>query len=185
MYGSDITPVTGSMPFQVLTAAFVRADFATAAQTTGGSGTIVVTNGADTTLFGTRVIEWPELLSSTVGQEYQTAALGNRWNTLEYVPTNIQVKLSQIKSLQDADVAEQFTKLLDMESGIWERLELKYKPVGTTTTVTTQNIITGRTISGTPEDMIVSLRTKPWYNWSAFILDSAVDGILNTSRLGW
>ena len=185
IYGSDITPVTGSMPFQVLTAAFVRADFATAAQTTGGSGTIVVTNGADTTLFGTRVIQWPELLSSTVGQEYQTAALGNRWNTLEYVPTNIQVKLSQIKSLQDTDVAEQFNKLLDMESGIWERLELKYKPVGTATTVTTQNIITGRTISGTPEDMIVSLRTKPWYNWSAFILDSAVDGILNTSRLGW
>jgi hypothetical protein len=185
MYGSDITPVTGSMPFQVLTAAFVRADFATAAQTTGGSGTIVVTNGADTTLFGTRVIQWPELLSSTVGQEYQTAALGNRWNTLEYVPTNIQVKLSQIKSLQDTDVADQFLRLLDMESGIWERLELKYKPVGTTTTVTTQNIITGRTISGTPEDMIVSLRTKPWYNWSAFILDSAVDGILDTSRLGW
>jgi hypothetical protein len=185
MYGSDITPVTGSMPFQVLTAAFVRADFATAAQTTGGSGTVVVTNGADTTVFGTRVIQWPQLLSSTVTQEYQTAALGNRWNTLEYVPTNIQVKLSQIKSLQDTDVAEQFALLLDMEHGIWERLELKYKPVGTTTTVTTQNIITGRTISGTPEDMIVSLRTKPWYNWSAFILDSSVDGILNTSRLGW
>ena len=185
MYGSDITPVTGSMPFQVLTASFVRADFATAAQTTGGSGTVVVTNGADTTVFGTRVIQWPQLLAATVSQEYQTAALGNRWNTLEYVPTNIQVKLSQIKSLQDTDVAEQFTKLLDMESGIWERLELKYKPVGTTTTVTSQNIITGRTISGTPEDMIVSLRTKPWYNWSAFILDSAVDGILDTSRLGW
>jgi hypothetical protein len=93
--------------------------------------------------------------------------------------------LSQIKSLNDTNVAEEFKNLLDMEKGIWERLELKYKPVGTTTTVTTQNIITGRTISGTPEDMIVSLRTKPWYNWSAFILDSSVDGILDTSRLGW
>ena len=185
MYGSDITPVTGSMPFEVLTAAFVRSDFATAAQTTGGSGTIVVTNGASETIYGTRVIEWPQLISSTVGQQYQTAALGNRWNTIEYVPTNIQVKMSQIKSLGDTNVAGAFRKLLDMESGIWERLELKYKPVGTTTTVTSQNIITGRTISGTPEDMVVSLRTKPWYNWSAFILDDAVDGILDTSRLGW
>jgi hypothetical protein len=185
MYGSDITPVTGSMPFEVLTASYVRADFATAAQSKIGSTTIIVPNGADEKVFGIRVIEWPLLMTSTVTQQYQTGALGSRWNTLEYVPTNIQVKLSQIKSLQDASVNTEFRKLLDMESGIWERLELKYKPVGTTTTVTTQNIISGRTISGTPEDMIVSLRTKPWYNWSAFILDDSFDGILDTSRLGW
>jgi len=185
MYGSDITPVTGSMPFQVLTASYVRADFATAAQSKVGSTTMIVPNGADENLFGIRVIEWPLLMTSTVGQQYQTGALGSRWNTLEYVPTNIQVKLSQIKSLQDASVNTAFRKLLDMESGIWERLELKYKPVGTSTTVTTQNIISGRTISGTPEDMIVSLRTKPWYNWSAFILDNSFEGILDTSRLGW
>ncbi len=185
MYGSDITPVTGSMPFEVLTASYVRADFATAAQSKIGSTTIIVPNGADEKVFGIRVIEWPLLMTSTVTQQYQTGALGSRWNTLEYVPTNIQVKLSQIKSLQDASVNTEFRKLLDMESGIWERLELKYKPVGTTTTVTTQNIISGRTISGTPEDMIVSLGTKPWYNWSAFILDDSFDGILDTSRLGW
>jgi len=101
------------------------------------------------------------------------------------VPTGLTIKLSQIKPILTFTPKQAFFKMIDMVSGIWERLELKYNPVGTATTVTTQNVITGRTISGTPEDMIVTFRTKPWYNWSAFILDDSVNGILDTSRLGW
>ena len=186
VYGSDITPVASSIPFQTLSASYNRADFATAAQTTATSGAVTfVANGASTTTFGTKVISWPQVFLITEGQEYLTAALGNRYNTLDYVPTGLTIKLSQIKPLGTFTQKETFFKMIDMVSGIWERLELKYKPVGTATTVTTQNVITGRTISGTPEDMIVTFRTKPWYNWSAFILDDTVNGILDTSRLGW
>ena len=186
VYGSDIAPVASSIPFQTLSASYNRADFATAAQTTATSGAVTfVANGASTTTFGTKVISWPQVFLITEGQEYLTAALGSRYNTLDYVPTGLTIKLSQIKPLGTFTEKETFFKMIDMVSGIWERLELKYKPVGTGTTVTTQNVTTGRTISGTPEDMIVTFRNKPWYNWSAFILDDTVNGILDTSRLGW
>jgi hypothetical protein len=186
VYGEDITPVAGSIPFQTLSASYNRADFATTAQTTATSGVItVVNNGASTTVYGNKVIAWPQVFLVSEGQEYLTAALGSRYNTLDYVPTALTIKLSQIKPLLLFAQKEAFFKMLDMVKGIWERLELKYKPVGTGTTVTSQNVITGRTISGTPEDMIVTFRTKPWYNWSAFILDDSVNGILDTSRLGY
>jgi hypothetical protein len=186
VYGSDITPVTGSMPFQTLTASYNRAEFATGSQVTDTSGTVsIVSNGASTTTYGTKLISFPQVFAITEGTEYQAYALVNRYNTLEYVPTAVTIKLSQIKPLNNFNTAEAFFKMIDMLTGIWERMELKYKPVGTATTVTTQNVITGRTISGTPEDMIVTFRTKPWYNWSAFILDDTVNGILDTSRLGW
>lgn len=186
VYGSDITPVTGSIPFQTLSASYNRADFATGAQTTGTSGAVTFeANGASTTTYGTKVISWPQVFMITSGQSYLTAALGNRYNTLDYVPTGLTIKLSQIKPLGTFTEKETFFKMIDMLTGIWERLELKYNPVGTGTTVTSQNVLTGRTISGTPEDMIVTFRTKPWYNWTAFILDDTTDGILDTSRLGW
>jgi hypothetical protein len=186
VYGSDITPVTGSIPFQTLTASYNRAEFATGSQVTNTSGTVsVVSNGASTTTFGTKLISFPQVFAITEGTEYQAYALVNRYNTLEYVPTAVTIKLSQIKPLGTFTAKEAFFKMIDMLTGMWERMELKYNPVGTNTTVTSQNVLTGRTISGTPEDMIVTFRTKPWYNWSAFILDSAVDGILDTSRLGW
>jgi hypothetical protein len=186
VYGSDITPNSSSIPFQTLSASYNRADFATGAQTTATSGGVTfVANDASTTTYGTKVIAWPQVFLITSGQTYLTSALGSRYNTLEYVPTSLTIKLSQIKPILTFTPKEAFFKMIDMLTGIWERVELKYKPVGTTTTVTTQNVITGRTISGTPEDMIVTFRTKPWYNWSAFILDDSVNGILDTSRLGW
>jgi hypothetical protein len=186
VYGSDIAATATSIPFQTLSASYVRSDFATGAQTTATSGAVTFeANGASTTTYGTKVISWPQVFLISEGQQYLTAALGNRYSTLDYVPTGLTIKLSQIKPLGSFFQKETFFKMIDMLSGIWERLELKYKPVGTTTTVTTQNIVTGRTISGTPEDMIVTFRTKPWYNWTAFILDDAIDGILDTSRLGW
>lgn len=186
VYGADITPVASSIPFESLSASFVRSDFATSAQTTATGGAVTeVANGASTMTYGSKVISWPQVFNITEGQTYLTAALGNRFNTLEYVPTDLTIKLSQIKPLLSFTQKETFFKMIDMVYGIWERLELKYKPVGTSTTVTSQCVITGRTISGTPEDMVVSFRTKPWYNWSALLLDDTVDGILDTSRLGW
>lgn len=186
VYGADITPNASSIPFQTLSASYNRADFATGAQTTDTSGAITfATNGASTTTYGTKVISWPQVFLLTEGQAYLTSALVNRYETLNYVPTALTIKLSQIKPLATFTKKETFFKMVDMGYGIWERLELKYTPVGTGTTVTSQNVITGRTISGTPEDMIVTFRTKPWYNWSAFILDDTVNGILDTSRLGW
>jgi hypothetical protein len=186
VYGSDIVSTGTSIVFQTLSASYNRADFATGAQTTATNGAVTFeTNGASTTTYGTKVIAWPQVFLITSGQTYLTSALGNRYNTLEYVPTALTVKLSQIKPLTNWTQKETFFKMIDMLTGIWERIELKYKPVGTATTVTSQNVLTGRTISGTPEDMIVTFRTKPWYNWSAFILDDSVNGILDTSRLGW
>ena len=186
VYGADITPNASSIPFQTLSASYNRADFATAAQTTDTGGTVTyATNGASTTTYGTKVISWPQVFLLTDGQAYLTSALVNRYDTLDYVPTALVIKLSQIKPLLTFTKKEAFFKMIDMAKGIWERLELKYTPVGTSTTVTSQNVITGRTISGTPEDMIVTFRTKPWYNWSAFILDDTVNGILDTCRLGW
>lgn len=186
VYGADITPVASSIPFESLSASYVRSDFATSAQTTATGGAVTeVANGASTTTYGSKVISWPQVFNITEGQTYLTAALGNRYNTLEYVPTDLTIKLSQIKPLLSFTQKVTFFKMIGMEEGIWERLELKYKPVGTSTTVTSQCVITGRTISGTPEDMVVSFRTKPWYNWSAFLLDDTVNGILDTSRLGW
>jgi hypothetical protein len=186
VYGSDITPTATSIPFQTLSASYVRSDFATGAQTTDTSGTTTYADtGASLTTYGTKVISWPQVFFITSGQTYLTSALGNRYNTLEYVPTALTVKLSQIKPLLLFTQHETFFKMIDMLTGIWERIDLQYKPVGTATTVTSQNVLTGRTISGTPEDMIVTFRTKPWYNWSAFILDDSVNGILDTSRLGW
>ena len=186
VYGADITPVTGSIPFDTLAAAYNRADFATAGQTTDTGGTVTyVTNGASTSTYGIKVISWPQVFLVTEGQTYLTSALINRYDTLAYVPTSLTIKLSQIKPLTTLAQKQAFFKMIDMLSGIWERLELQYKPVGTTTTVTSQNVITGRTISGTPEEMVVSFRTKPWYNWSALILDDTINGILDTSRLGY
>jgi hypothetical protein len=169
-----------------LSASYNRADFATGAQTTATNGAVTfATNGASTTTYGTKVIAWPQVFLLTEGQTYLTAALANRYNTLEYVPNAVTIKLSQIKSSLLYTTKEAFCKMLDVNAGIWERMELKYKPVGTANTVTSQNVITGRTISGTPEDIIATFRTKPWYNWSAFILNDTVNGILDTSRLGW
>jgi hypothetical protein len=92
------------------------------------------------------------------------------------------MRLSQIKTLSTASEIE-FVSMLDMLTGMWERMELKYTPVGSSVAVMSQNIITGRTISGTPEDMYVSFRTKPYYNWNAFELNDSFNGVLGGGTL--
>ena len=184
VYGSDITPVAGSLVFNTLQAAYVRSDFATTAQTNSASASpTVVSNSADSSVYGTKTISWPSLLTpSPETSEYQAYALVNRFDTLGYVPTNVEMRLSQIKTLSTASEIE-FVSMLDMLTGMWERMELKYTPVGSSVAVMSQNIITGRTISGTPEDMYVSFRTKPYYNWNAFELNDSFNGVLGGGTL--
>jgi len=177
LYGSGIAG--SDLPLKTLTAAYNKADFATNAQVTSTTGVVVeAASGASTTTYGTKYISWPQAPAVTSGQEFQTAALVNRYNTFDYVPTSATTNLSMVKALNSYASAATFMGLLDMSSGIWERLELKYIPYGTAVTIISQNVITGRTISGTPEDLTISLRTKQWNNWSAFILDNDFDGIL-------
>ena len=184
VYGSDITPVAGSLVFNTLQAAYVRSDFATTAQTNSASASpTVVSNSADSSVYGTKTISWPSLLTpSPETSEYQAYALVNRFDTLGYVPTNVEMRLSQIKTLSTASEIE-FVSMLDMLTGMWERMELEYTPVGSNVAVMSQNIITGRTISGTPEDMYVSFRTKPYYNWNAFELNDSFNGVLGGGTL--
>lgn len=184
VYGSDIAPVAGSLVFNTLQAAYVRSDFATSAQINSSSASpIVVSNSADSSVYGTKTISWPSLLTpSPETSEYQAYALVNRFDTLGYVPTNVEMRLSQIKSL-DTTSQVQFVSMLDMLTGMWERMELKYTPVGSNVAVMSQNIITGRTISGTPADVFVSFRTKPYYNWNAFELDDSFNGVLGGGTL--
>ena len=184
LYGSGIAG--SDLPLKTLTAAYNKADFATNAQVTSPTGVVVeASSGASTTTYGTKYISWPQVPEVSSGQDYQTAALVNRYNTFDYVPTSATTNLSMVKALNSYASALKFLGLLDMNGGIWERLELKYIPYGTAVTITSQNVITGRTISGTPEDLTISLKTKQWYNWSALVLDDTIDGILDTSRLGW
>jgi len=184
LYGDGIAG--SDLPLKTLTAAYNKADFATNAQTTSTSGVVVeAANGANTSIYGTKYISWPQLPEVESGQDYQTAALVNRYNTFDYVPTSATTNLSMVKALNSFTSASKFMRLLDMDYGMWERLELKYVPYGTTTTITSQNVIIGRTISGTPEDLTISLRTKQWFNWSALILDDTFDGILGESDISY
>lgn len=184
LYGNGIA--SSDFPLRTLTAAFNKADFATNAQVTSTTGVVVeAASGASITTYGTKFISWPQAPAVSSGQSFQTAALVNRYNTFDYVPTSATTTLSMVKALNSYTSAQKFMNLLDMSSGIWERLELKYIPYGTAVTITSQTVITGRTITGTPEDLTISLRTKQWYNWSALILNDTFDGILDTSRLGW
>lgn len=184
LYGSGIA--SSDLPLKTLTAAYNKADFATNAQVTSTTGiTVEASNGASANTYGTKYISWPQAPAVSSGQDFQTAALVNRYNTFDYVPTSATTNLSMVKALNSYASAAKFMGLLDMDSGIWERLELKYIPFGTAVTITSQTVITGRTITGTPEDLTISLRTKQWYNWSALILNDTFDGILDTGRLGW
>ena len=47
--------------------------------------------------------------------------------------------------------------------------------------------LSARSNNATPTGIMAAYDTSAnvWYNWSAFILDDTVNGILDTSRLGW
>ena len=82
-----------------------------------------------------------------------------------------------------ADAAEPFwNKILDIESVMWQPVQLTYTPTGCAQQ-TKMSVIRSRRISATPSDCQVTLGLLPAYQYQSFILNDTYLGILDSSRI--
>jgi hypothetical protein len=82
-----------------------------------------------------------------------------------------------------ADAAEPFwNKILDIESVMWQPVQLTYTPTGCAQQ-TKISVIASRRISATPSNCQVTLGLLPAYQYQSFILDDTYLGILDSSRI--
>ena len=152
------------------------------------SNTITSFNSASTTKYGQRFRSYtqagfPFILSpSTAPQQTTNDSWTNRFGEITFAPEELTLSSKMVQSAA-ADAAEPFwNKILDIETAMWQPVQLTYTPTGCAQQ-TKMSVITSRRISATPSDCQVTLGLLPAYQYQSFILDDTYLGILDSSRV--
>ena len=150
--------------------------------------TITSFNSASTTKYGQRFRSYtqagfPFILSpSTAPQQTTNDSWTNRFGEITFAPEELSFSSKMVQSAA-ADAAEPFwNKILDIESVMWQPVQLTYTPTGCAQQ-TKMSVIQSRRISATPSDCQVTLGLLPAYQYQSFILDDTYLGILDSSRI--
>tara|TARA_R110000868_G_scaffold256187_1_gene512905 strand:+ start:20 stop:1288 length:1269 start_codon:yes stop_codon:yes gene_type:complete len=150
------------------------------------SNTITSFNPTSTTKYGQRFRSYTQVgftpLDSAASQTITNNSWINRFGEITFAPQELTLSSKMVESAA-ADAAEPFwNKILDIESVMWQPVQLTYTPTGCAQQ-TKMSVITSRRISATPSDCQVTLGLLPAYQYQSFILDDTYLGILDSSRV--
>ena len=151
-----------------------------------GSNTITSFNPTSTTKYGQRFRSYTQAgftpFDSNVSQQNTNNSWINRFGEITFAPEELSFSSKMVQSAA-ADAAEPFwNKILDIESVMWQPVQLTYTPTGCAQQ-TKMSVIRSRRISATPSDCQVTLGLLPAYQYQSFILDDTYLGILDSSRI--
>ena len=148
-----------------------------------GTTTLTSFNATSTTKYGQRFRSYTQAGFSTSAQQTTTNnSWINRFGEITFAPQELTLSSKMVQSAA-ADAAEPFwNKILDIESVMWQPVQLTYTPTGCAQQ-TKMSVIQSRRISATPSDCQVTLGLLPAYQYQSFILDDTYLGILDSSRI--
>ena len=148
-----------------------------------GTSTLTSFNAISTTKYGQRFRQYSQVGFATTAQQTTTNdSWINRFGEITFAPEELSFSLKMVQSAA-ADAAEPFwNKILDIESVMWQPVQLTYTPTGCAQQ-TKMSVIRSRRISATPSDCQVTLGLLPAYQYQSFILNDTYLGILDSNRI--
>jgi len=174
--------VTGTkFPFDIndFTQEFNNDDLVTEAQYQGsyvGSAAITSTNTTGTSAYGSRTLAFTSTWLPDVATVTAMATnMTNRYSAAEFTPASLSLKASQVKAYCADAAHSQWYNLLGISSGLWQKASITWTGSGAVSQTAT-SCISGRQISVTPEDTVISLSLLNWTDNHSFILDTDILG---------
>lgn len=147
--------------------------------------TITSFNPTSTTKYGQRFRSYTQaafVAFDVFTQQRTNDSWINRFGDITFAPQELSFSSKMVQSAA-ADAAEPFwNKILDIESVMWQPVQLTYTPTGCAQQ-TKMSVIRSRRISATPSDCQVTLGLLPAYQYQSFILNDTYLGILDSSRI--
>ena len=178
------------LPFRQLKLEFNDDEFVTQAEINRTSGTAQYSfNDTGSTTWGPKSVSISGLpLTSDTDSLSYAQWFTNRFNQVNFTPSSLEITGSMIKS-KCADGALEYVKYLmyapgnSIRSIIWRPIQVKWTGAGNTSN--TKNVLPNRvTLTATPTDWTIKLGTVDAVTNGAFILNSTIQGVLNTNKLG-
>lgn len=148
--------------------------------------TVTTFNSTSTTKYGQRFRSYTQagfdFFDGGFDQRRTNDSWVNRFGEITFAPEELSFSSKMVQSAA-ADAAEPFwNKILDIESVMWQPVQLTYTPTGCAQQ-TKMSVIQSRRISATPSDCKVTLGLLPAYQYQSFILNDTYLGILDSSRI--
>ena len=148
--------------------------------------TVTSFNSTSTTKYGQRFRSYTQagfdFFDGGANQQSTNNSWINRFGEITFAPQELTLSSKMVQSAA-ADAAEPFwNKILDIESVMWQPVQLTYTPTGCAQQ-TKMSVIQSRRISATPSDCQVTLGLLPAYQYQSFILNDTYLGILDSSRI--
>jgi hypothetical protein len=151
-----------------------------------GSNTITSFNSTSTTKYGQRFRSYTQAgftpFDNNVSQTNTNNSWVNRFGEITFAPQELTLSSKMVQSVAADAAAPFWNKILDIESVMWQPVQLIYTPTGCAQQ-TKMSVIQSRRISATPSDCQVTLGLLPAYQYQSFILDDTYLGILDSSRV--
>jgi hypothetical protein len=150
--------------------------------------TITSFNSTSTTKYGQRFRSYtqagfPFVLSpSTAPQQTTNNSWINRFGEITFAPEELTLSSKMVQSAAADAAAPFWNKIFDIESVMWQPVQLTYTPTGCAQQ-TKMSVIASRRISATPSDCQVTLGLLPAYQYQSLVLDDTYLGILDSSRV--
>jgi hypothetical protein len=148
--------------------------------------TVTTFNSTSTTKYGQRFRSYTQagfdFFDGGFDQRRTNDSWVNRFGEITFAPEELTLSSKMVQSAA-ADAAEPFwNKILDIESVMWQPVQLTYTPTGCAQQ-TKMSVIQSRRISATPSNCQVTLGLLPAYQYQSFILNDTYLGILDSSRI--
>jgi len=148
-----------------------------------GTQTVTSFNATSTTKYGQRFRSYTQAGSpSTASQTSTVNSWINRFGEITFAPEELTLSSKMVQSAAADAAAPFWNKILDIESVMWQPVQLTYTPTGCAQQ-TKMSVIASRRISATPSDCQVTLGLLPAYQYQSFILNDTYLGILDSSRV--
>ena len=151
-----------------------------------GSNTITSFNSTSTTKYGQRFRSYTQAgftpFDNNVSQTNTNNSWINRFGEITFAPEELTLSSKMVQSAAADTAAPFWNKILDIESVMWQPVQLTYTPTGCAQQ-TKMSVIASRHISATPSDCQVTLGLLPAYQYQSFILNDTYLGILDSSRV--
>ena len=186
------TITTGQIPFSNVDSGFTNDDLTNevnAAQSGTSQPIFNTRNLASQSKYGPRSRSYTNLAFQQSGLVDERTFIGqfwtNRYGDIQYLPRELETSYAVLKgsAVDDGVAMLSFMKLLWPDTALWNRIAIKYKPTGATSTQTNQMIATRRLITADPSNTTIRLTVKSGADNQSFELDSSTYGILDTNRL--
>lgn len=183
------TLASTEVPVRALQSGFEMKEFVTQAEVNRTSGSAQYSfNDTGSTTWGPRSIT---LTNTYLATDAESLALAEwyttRFDQINFSPRAFEITGAMIEG-HCADAALEYAKRLVKAVGsadtiLWRPIQVKWTGAGGTSN--TKNILANRvTLTATPSDWSIKLGTVDSVVNGAFILDSAIQGVLDTNKLG-